>query len=81
MEDNHTKDTPGAPHGLPHDQQPAGAPGKDAEYVDPTSPSHLSNAGDQTGKCPPDSPSMRFTSSSSSILHLTSDYNMAYSTW
>ena len=28
MEENPTEDTPGAPHGLPHDQQPAGAPKK-----------------------------------------------------
>jgi hypothetical protein len=34
MEDHPTEDTPGAPHGLPHDQQPAGAPKKCVPFFD-----------------------------------------------
>ena len=68
MEVNPSEDNPGVPHGIPHDQQPAGAPGKDAEYFDPTSPSHISIADDKTGKCPPDSPSMRFMTSLTSNI-------------
>ena len=63
MEDHPTEDNPGVPHGLPHDQQPAGAPGKDFEDVDKTPPSHISTGDAKSGKCPPDSPSMRFASS------------------
>ena len=60
MEDHPTEDNPGAPHGLPHDPQPAGAPGKHVEDVDKTPPTHSSNGDAKTAKCPPDSPSMRY---------------------
>ena len=63
MEANPTEDNPGVPHGLPHEPQPAGAQAKDVVDVDKTPPSHISIDDAKTGKCPPDSPSMRFTSS------------------
>ena len=63
MEANPTEDNPGVPLGLPHDPQPAGASVKHVEDVNETPPTHSSNGDDKTGKCPPDSPSMRFTSS------------------
>ena len=52
MEENPTEDNPGVPHGLPHDPQPAGAPGKQTDdNGDPTTlPTHETLADDNTGK-------------------------------
>ena len=52
MEENPTQDNPGVPHDLPHDQQPAGAPGKQTDVNgDPTTlPTHETLADDNTGK-------------------------------
>ena len=52
MEDHPTEDNPGVPLGLPHDPQPAGAPGKQTDVnADPTTlPTHETLADDNTGK-------------------------------